>query len=157
MNANEIKGKGSSLLIAMGIIFLIFGILAGIGLIIEGGNSTDAVPIMLIVGFAVLLSSIFYYAFAKNIANINTNIERLCFYKEIEINKLNAEINPNIKLDADGTVVHLDEKQTMEKYGITKNDKGYYLVFGAKHKDLSSAVAHAKKDIENMNRGLRKY
>ena len=84
MKAKEINASGTILLNAIGIIVLVFGIVAGGAMIIQGLNSTADVPIEFITGFVVLFGSIFFYAFAVNIVNINRNLEKLIYYKENE-------------------------------------------------------------------------
>jgi len=42
------------------------------------------VPVLLISGFSVLFGSLLTYAFALNIININTNLEKLKYLKTLE-------------------------------------------------------------------------
>ena len=84
MENKIINAKGSNFLQEAGILIFVFGIIAGIPLIIEGGNSKDDIPLELIVGFAVLFYSFFVFAFVLNIVNINRNLEKILYYKEKE-------------------------------------------------------------------------
>ncbi|MBK6284624.1 MAG: hypothetical protein IPF54_20110 [Draconibacterium sp.] len=93
MDIHVFKAKGSISLRIAGILFLIFGILGGIPLIIAGGDSTDDVPIELILGFAILFYSFFIYAFVRNFVSINLNLTKLLYYKEKE----DSEKTQNVK------------------------------------------------------------
>lgn len=81
MKSNEIKAKGTRLLEIVSTLILVFGIIAGLLLISEGGKSTDSVPVVLLSGFSVLFGSLLTYAFALNIININTNLEKLKYFR----------------------------------------------------------------------------
>lgn len=122
MNIGNIKGKGSELLQAMGGVILVSGIIGGLVLLFQsdGSGYTEAL------GLALCIGSVWLCAVAINIANINTNLERLCYYKKNET-----------------------ERPIMQKYNISITPDGYYLVNGAKHRTLGGAIKHAKNELEN--------
>lgn len=152
MNTDNIKGEGAGLINAIGAILLVLGLISGIVAFFTGMSSDIGESYIAFIGIGICIGSVWIFAIARNLASINTNLERLCYYKKIEIKRLEAEVKSNIPNSADGSTGVSDEEKTLEEYGITKTFHGTYLFGGAKHYTLNSAIEHAKKDIANRNK-----